>query len=162
MADRKISALTALTSPATGDYLPIVDISEPADADKNKRITYQTLYENIPEVSPSADGLAIATSFSALTYASTTNLDMAALNGQYRTITLTGSLTFTTSNRANGRAVVLRLLPGASQRTLTFPSDWVFVSTKPANIAANKSAVLSLTFFGTADTDCIAAYSVQP
>jgi hypothetical protein len=43
MADRKISALTALTSPATGDYLPIVDISEPADADKNKRITYEAL-----------------------------------------------------------------------------------------------------------------------
>lgn len=43
MADRKISALTALTAPATGDYLPIVDISEPADADKNKRITYQAL-----------------------------------------------------------------------------------------------------------------------
>ena len=28
MADRKITALTALTSPATGDLFPIVDVSE--------------------------------------------------------------------------------------------------------------------------------------
>jgi hypothetical protein len=28
MANRKISDLTALTTPASGDYVPIVDISE--------------------------------------------------------------------------------------------------------------------------------------
>lgn len=41
MADAKISALTALTASAaaTGDYVPVVDISEALDADKNKRIT---------------------------------------------------------------------------------------------------------------------------
>jgi hypothetical protein len=87
---------------------------------------------------------------------------MAALDGQARTITLTGALTFTSSNRATGRAVVLRLIPGASTRTLTFPVDWVFYSDKPATIAANKAAVLSLTFFGTADADCVAMYKQQP
>jgi hypothetical protein len=86
---------------------------------------------------------------------------MAALDGQYRTITLTGDLTLTASNRATGRMAVIRLLPGASQRTLTFPVGWVFVGTKPATLAASKTAVLSLTFFGTADTDCVAAYAVQ-
>jgi hypothetical protein len=112
-------------------------------------------------VSTSASGLQPATGFGTITYNSTTNLDMASLDGQYQTITLTGDLTFTTSNLANGRKVVVRLLPGASQRNLTFPVDWVFVSTKPANIAADKTGVLSLTFFGTADTDCVAAYAVQ-
>ena len=43
MADRKISDLTALTTPASGDFLPIVDISEAAAASKNKRITFQNL-----------------------------------------------------------------------------------------------------------------------
>jgi hypothetical protein len=113
-------------------------------------------------VSTSADGLAPATSFAALTYASTTNLDMAVLDGQYRTITLTGDLTFTTSNLAAGREVVLRLLPGSSARNLTFPIDWVFYSDKPASTAANKGAVLSLTFFGTANSDCVAVYKQQP
>jgi hypothetical protein len=48
MADRKISDLTALTTPASGDYLPIVDISESAAASKNKRITIQSLFQGIP------------------------------------------------------------------------------------------------------------------
>ena len=43
MANRKISDLTALTAPASGDFVPIVDISEAAAADKNKRITFQNL-----------------------------------------------------------------------------------------------------------------------
>ena len=43
MADRKISDLTALTAPAAGDLVPIVDVSEAAAADKNKKITFQNL-----------------------------------------------------------------------------------------------------------------------
>ena len=48
MADRKISDLTALTAPASGDFLPIVDISEAAAATKNKRVTIQSLFQGIP------------------------------------------------------------------------------------------------------------------
>lgn len=48
MADRKISDLTALTTPASGDYVPIVDISEAAAASKNKRVTIQSLFQGIP------------------------------------------------------------------------------------------------------------------
>ena len=116
----------------------------------------------LPLVTLANAGLASPTSYTALTYAATTDLDMAALDGHVRTITLTGNITFTSSNEANGRRAVIRLLPGASSRTLTFPTDWVFISTKPTTLAANKSAVLSLTFFGSTDADCIAAYSVQP
>ena len=49
MADRKISALTALTSPAEGDLLPVVDVSEAADASKNKSITLSTLFRRLPD-----------------------------------------------------------------------------------------------------------------
>lgn len=105
----------------------------------------------------------LPTTFTAgtISYAATTDLDMAALAGGYRTISLTGNITFTTSNRASGRTVVIRVICDSTQRTLTFPAGWVFVGSKPANIAASKTAVLSLTFFGTADTDCVAAYGVQ-
>ena len=58
MANRKISDLTSLTAPATGDLLPIVDISEAAAADKNKKITYGELLASAP------DGSAAAPSFS--------------------------------------------------------------------------------------------------
>jgi hypothetical protein len=113
-------------------------------------------------VSASLAGLAPATSFAALTYGATVNLDLAALDGQVRTITLTGNLELTNSNLAAGRRTVIRLLPGASQRSLTFPIGWVFYSDKPATIAANKGAVLSLTYFGSSDTDCVAMYRQQP
>ena len=98
----------------------------------------------------------------ALAYAATVNLDMEALAGLYRTLTLTGNVAFTTSNRAVGRAVVIRLLSGASARTLGFPAGWVFLGAVPTTLAANKTAVLSVTCFGTADTDAVVAYAVQP
>jgi hypothetical protein len=47
MANRKITDLTALTTPAAGDLLPIVDISEGAAADKNKKITYSDLISGV-------------------------------------------------------------------------------------------------------------------
>lgn len=43
MANRAITALTELTAPANSDVLPIVDVSEAAAADKNKKITFQSL-----------------------------------------------------------------------------------------------------------------------
>jgi hypothetical protein len=115
----------------------------------------------LPLVITSAAGLAPATAFDAITYGATVDLSMLALDGTFKTISLTGNLTFTTSNRANGSTVTIRLVCDSTQRTLTFPTDWKFVGSKPANIAASKVAVLSLTFFGTADADCIAAYGVQ-
>ena len=50
MADRKITDLTALAagSQATGDLLTIVDVSESAAADKNKKITVENLFKGIP------------------------------------------------------------------------------------------------------------------
>jgi len=50
MADRKITDLTALAagSQATGDFLTIVDVSEAAAVDKNKKITVESLFKGIP------------------------------------------------------------------------------------------------------------------
>jgi hypothetical protein len=58
MADRKISDLTALTAPAAGDYLPIVDISEVAAASKNKRITIEELFRGAPDGTAAAPAIA--------------------------------------------------------------------------------------------------------
>jgi hypothetical protein len=59
MADRKISDLTALTTPASGDYVPIVDISEVAAASKNKRITIEELFRGVPLGTAAAPSIAI-------------------------------------------------------------------------------------------------------
>jgi hypothetical protein len=60
MADRKISQLTELTAPATGDEFLVVDASESVDANKNKRVTFGTLCDNIPDGSVAAPSLGFA------------------------------------------------------------------------------------------------------
>jgi hypothetical protein len=50
MADRKITELSAMSAgtQATGDLLTIVDVSEAAAVDKNKKITVESLFKGIP------------------------------------------------------------------------------------------------------------------
>ena len=59
MADRKITDLTALAagSQATGDLLTIVDVSESAAADKNKKITLANFFDGTPSVTIGSSGL---------------------------------------------------------------------------------------------------------
>jgi hypothetical protein len=58
MANRKITAMAALTAPATDDVLAIVDVSEAAAVDKNKKITVQELFKGAPSGTESAPGIA--------------------------------------------------------------------------------------------------------
>jgi hypothetical protein len=88
----------------------------------------------------------------------TTALDF---NGdQLQTISISAATTFTTSNRAIGRSKTIKITTDGSTRAFTFPA-WKFVGAKPADQAASKIGILTLTCFGTADTDCVAAYVVE-
>jgi hypothetical protein len=84
MADRKISDLTALTTPASGDFLPIVDISEAAAASKNKRITIEELMRGVPDGTAAAPGIAFETYPSTGVYSSGANQLAIATNGTGR------------------------------------------------------------------------------
>jgi hypothetical protein len=97
----------------------------------------------------------------ALTYATNVILDF---NAQaYKTLTATGNVTFTTTNLGSGKSVTVKLLGDSTARTLAFPS-WTFLgSAAPTTLAAtNKTAVFTVTAFGTADTNCVAAYAAEP
>lgn len=102
--------------------------------------------------------LQLRQSQTALTYAATTDIDL-NLAG-FRTLSLTGNVTFTTSNRAASSSVSIKILCDATPRTFTFPA-WKFMGTAPTGIAAGKTGILSITAFGTADTDVVAAYAVE-
>jgi hypothetical protein len=78
----------------------------------------------------------------------------------YQTITAADDVFFLQStNRAAVRNTVLRIVAGASDRELGFNEDWIFIGTKPTNVLANTVGILSLTSFGTAETDIVAAYA---
>ena len=66
MADRKITALTELTAPVAADVFPIIDISEAANANKNKKIQLTTVLKNIPDGTVSSPSVSF-TSDSGLT-----------------------------------------------------------------------------------------------
>ena len=66
------------------------------------------------------------------------------------------------TNRAAGRSVVILIDNSAgAQRSYTLNSSWKFIGEKPSAIASGKVAILSLTCFGTAETDVICSYGVE-
>lgn len=78
----------------------------------------------------------------------------------YRSLSMTGATTFTTSNLGVGRSVSVRLVAGASERTVTFPAGWSWLGgATPTAVPADKVALLSFVAYGPADTDVIAAWS---
>jgi len=58
MADRKITDLAALTAPVATDLLPIIDVSEAANVDKNKSVTLGTLFRTLPDGTAGAPSIA--------------------------------------------------------------------------------------------------------
>ncbi len=84
MADRKITELTELTAPVADDFLPIIDSSEAANIDKNKKIKYETLNRNLPSGTAAAPSLAFTadTGLSGI-YRSGTNEVAIANNGTF-------------------------------------------------------------------------------
>jgi uncharacterized delta-60 repeat protein len=74
---------------------------------------------------------------------------------------LTGDITYTGSNYAAGSSVTIRVVGGASSQTVTFPSGWVFVGTAPTTLDADKTAILTVTSFGTTEANCVAAWAAE-
>lgn len=92
----------------------------------------------------------------------TVNLDMASVHGTIQTIAASGTITFTTSNRAAGREVTLVIAAGGSTRTLVWPS-WIAVGAAlPTALASGKTLVATVTFMDTTDAAAIAAAAAQP
>ena len=92
----------------------------------------------------------------------TVALDFATGDG-FVTRTATGAVTITGTGYAAGVTKTVRIVPGASARDLTVPAGWVFVGNAAGTaIAANKTAVVTATAFGTAEADVVAAFAVQP
>ena len=72
-----------------------------------------------------------------------------------------GAVSVTGSGYTAGKSVTLRVVPGASARSITFPSGWKFVSFKPTEVSANKVGVLAATSFGNTESDVIAAWASE-
>ena len=95
MADRKITDLTALTTPASADVLPIVDVSEAAAADKNKKITVGELFKGVPDGTAATPAIAFESDDGNGIFLSTTDTVGIATNGSSRMTVSTTAVTST-------------------------------------------------------------------
>lgn len=114
---------------------------------------YNTTWGSIPSDTPTVSALTPTTG--------TVNLDFSTVHNKYLTHDLSGNVTYTASNKSAGKTVTIRVKSNGSLRTLIFP-DWVFVgNVEPATIASNKTAILTVTYFGSADHEAVAAWAVE-
>ena len=88
----------------------------------------------------------------------TTALDFSG--DQLQTISISANTTFTTSNIAIGKSKTIKITTDSTLRTLTFPA-WKFVGAKPTEQAGSKIGILTITSFGSTDSDIIAGYAVE-
>lgn len=77
------------------------------------------------------------------------------------TRTADGNVAFTGSNYTGGKSATVRIIASGGNRDLSFPSGWKFISFKPTNLLSGKTGVLSLTSFGTAEADVVAAWGFE-
>lgn len=99
---------------------------------------------------------------SALGTSGSVALDFATRVGTRPPITLTGNITFTTSNLAAGRHLELRITGGGSSYTITWPAFKAFGAALPTTLAAGKVLIVSLLANSTTDAsvDAVAVLDV--
>ena len=116
------------------------------------QIAYSSLSGTPGVVSTTTAGLQAATSYAAITYASTVTLDMAALNDQVRVVSVTGPLTLAMSNLAVGQRLTLRLVIDGTDRTLTVPG-WRRYGYNNTTLKAGKAYRFAFEVFGTTNAN---------
>jgi len=93
-----------------------------------------------------------------LTHAGTVTLDFDATT-TVNALTITGNVTFATSNLATNRTYRLKITGTSTNATPTFPATWNFLGGAPTVITASKVGMLSLEAWGTTDESVVAAFS---
>jgi hypothetical protein len=118
MADVKITALTAETTPAAADLIPIVDVSDTTQSvnGSTQKVTYENFFTNVGAIESNVSTVAAT--------GSTETLDL-SLYGVFD-VTMDAGCTFTFSNPApSGKATVFVLiLRGAFSPVFPASVDW--------------------------------------
>jgi hypothetical protein len=90
----------------------------------------------------------------------TININFEEDSGLYRR-TATGTISISVSSYTPGITKIIKIVAGGTERTLTLPTNWIYIPAKPTSILANKVGVLTLISFGTTESECVAKWEVQ-
>lgn len=72
-----------------------------------------------------------------------------------------GSIVITATNYSVGAVKTLFITSDSTSRSLTFPSAWIWLGSKPTSIAASRTGVLTVTSLGTAEANAVASWVAQ-
>ena len=99
--------------------------------------------------------------FNTLTPAASVAIDANPSLPVFNSLAISQNTTFTTANLGNGRSASVRISNAtASPYTLNWPVGWTWLgSGAPSSIPANTTGFLSITAYGTADANVVAAWS---
>ena len=101
-----------------------------------------------------------STDVKVLTYDASPTLDFH--DGVSQTMTISGAIALDTTNRGSGKFLTLRVVDNGSGQNITYASGWKWLSDSgPSTIAASKTGILSLTCYGTAESDIVAVWAVE-
>lgn len=95
-----------------------------------------------------------------LTHAGTVTLDFDGTT-TVNALSITGNVTFATSNLATNRTYRLKILGTSTNATPTFPA-WHFMTGAPGSISAGKISTLNLEAWGFSDTLVLAWFQEEP
>lgn len=81
---------------------------------------------------------------------------------QYQTLTTTGSFMLSSSfSGSSVRNSAIYITSHSVSRSINFNPSWIVLGTIPTSIAADKTAILSLTSFGSSESSVVVAYGAQ-
>jgi hypothetical protein len=108
MSNRKITDMVALTAPASDDVLPIVDISEAAAVDKNKKISIEELFKGVPDGTAAAPSIAFeSNNDSGIFLAGTDTVGITTAGTQRVTVDGSGNVTIDGDLTVNGATTTI-------------------------------------------------------
>jgi hypothetical protein len=141
---------------------PIVSLAEgsvPANTASFGKLWASSADQTLHFYDNSIDYLVTPNTVDPLSYAASVILNFLPSLPPLKSVTLTGDITFTTSNLLASRNISVRVVGDTVSRNLVFPAWKWLGGAVPTVLEANKTAILSLAAFSGADTGVIASWS---
>jgi hypothetical protein len=92
-------------------------------------------------------------------YTSTMSIDFNA--SLFHSSSISSSVYLTGSNLGAVKMASIKIFASGSNCEVYYPSSWTWLGTAPSVITASKTAVISLTSYGTTDSQIVGAYATQ-
>jgi hypothetical protein len=154
------STLTVQSTVAVTDGSETLSLSKDSASTDAATLDIEAASSVTATITGGATYLLTPSSIDALTYAASVALDLAPSLPALKSVTLTGDITFTTSNVGAARNISVRVIGDASSRNLVFPAGWTWLGgAAPTVLEANKVAILSIAAFGATDSTIVASWS---